>query len=361
MLYLKEENFIVMEVGTHSIHAGVADLFVPPPVVHVYTKEEQSIISSSGVVQDWLQLEKLCKKILFLDLKITKSRNECPVLLSVPTIWTKLDYERATKIFFEGCNSLGLYIMPKPLASLFGVSCISGVVIDIGQNEINITPILDSTVQRQSIQVLNFGMKDVQEILLQEVHADAELMRSFQNKSDDDILHAFYEAQVLQAMLPGIHPNDKKEFKLGDLTFKVGSERYTCVDALFPSSDTTTLTLSQAFLLLLHSIEPEKRLTLMDNILVTGSGSLIKDINDRIEFELKKIYAVTDNIGEFQPRDAKFLKISEVYEHIKEKPNLASWIGASAAARIIFPDPKSYVTKSDYNTSGPIIIHTKQY
>jgi len=53
-------------------------------------------------------------------------------MLSVPSSWTKYDYERATKIMFERFNVPHLYISEQPLMALFGVNATTGIVLDVG-------------------------------------------------------------------------------------------------------------------------------------------------------------------------------------------------------------------------------------
>lgn len=86
----------------------------------------------NNVIVNWKDLEESWSHILFKELNIKKSRNECPVLIAVPVQWTKLEHERITQIFFESFNVPGVYIAPQPLLSLFGVGSVSGIVVDIG-------------------------------------------------------------------------------------------------------------------------------------------------------------------------------------------------------------------------------------
>lgn len=86
----------------------------------------------NNMIVNWKDLEDCWSHILFKELNIKKSRNECPVLVAVPVQWTKLEHERITQMFFENFNVPGVYIAPQPLLSLFGVGSVSGIVVDIG-------------------------------------------------------------------------------------------------------------------------------------------------------------------------------------------------------------------------------------
>jgi actin-related protein 9 len=71
---------------------------------------------------------------LFRELGIKRSRNASPVLMVVPSDWTKEEHERITQIFFENFNVPGLYLAEEPLMTLYGCAAVTGLVIDIGHN-----------------------------------------------------------------------------------------------------------------------------------------------------------------------------------------------------------------------------------
>lgn len=71
---------------------------------------------------------------MFKELGIKRSRNASPVLMVVPTDWTKEEHERITQIFFENFNVPGLYLAEEPLMTIYGCGVVTGLVIDIGHN-----------------------------------------------------------------------------------------------------------------------------------------------------------------------------------------------------------------------------------
>jgi actin-related protein len=66
------------------------------------------------------------------EFNIKRSRNECPVIVTVPSTWTKVQYEQIARIFFESFNSPGLYIANHALMALYGCGNVTGLVVDIG-------------------------------------------------------------------------------------------------------------------------------------------------------------------------------------------------------------------------------------
>lgn len=84
--------------------------------------------------QPWTKYEKTRRHVLFRELGIKRSRNASPVLMVVPSDWTKEEHERITQIFFENFNVPGLYLAEEPLMILYGCATVTGLIIDIGHN-----------------------------------------------------------------------------------------------------------------------------------------------------------------------------------------------------------------------------------
>jgi actin-related protein 9 len=77
-------------------------------------------------------------------------------------------------MFFERFNVAGFSIMELPMVQLYAGNSLSGVVVDIGDYETDITPIYDGFIVHQAKLQLPLGLKDC-EIYL------AKLLRSNQN------------------------------------------------------------------------------------------------------------------------------------------------------------------------------------
>ncbi|CAO3594965.1 unnamed protein product [Absidia cylindrospora] len=133
-LTLKEDNFVVIDIGSYITKAGVGTQDTnKPPSVFVHMAEYNNPIQNN-CVQSLPNLTASWNHILFKELGIKKARNEHPVLFTVPVHWNKLELERLTQEAFEFLNIPGLYIAPQPLLALYGCGAVTGLVVDIGHN-----------------------------------------------------------------------------------------------------------------------------------------------------------------------------------------------------------------------------------
>ncbi|KAF6753037.1 actin family [Ephemerocybe angulata] len=96
----------------------------------------------TGEVTNWVQAEALWKHVLFTHLQRKRTVNESPVLITLPSPTpSRTLYERTCQIFFERFNVPAFAILDRPLAQLYAANSLSGVVVDIGEDLTEITPI----------------------------------------------------------------------------------------------------------------------------------------------------------------------------------------------------------------------------
>lgn len=177
--------------------------------------------------------------MLFRELGIKRSRNASPVLMVVPTDWTKEEHERITQIFFENFNVPGLYLAEEPLMIMYGCATVTGLIIDIGHNStgkcnswsltrypikhgfffvmasrvtdinasfcgiiiiIEITPIIDTQIQRNAIQTIPLAGADIDAYFLQQLRQDAQLVREYGEPMDLEFARYLKESGVCQAL-----------------------------------------------------------------------------------------------------------------------------------------------------------------
>ncbi|KAK3828784.1 MAG: actin family [Benniella sp.] len=317
-----------------------------------------------GIVKDWGAMEALWRHVLFKELGIKRSRNASPVLMVVPTDWTKEEHERITQIFFENFNVPGLYLAEEPLMTIYGCGVVTGLVIDIGHNSTDITPILDTQIQRNAIQTLPLAGSDFDSYFLQLLKADAQLVREYGEPLDLEFARHLKESGVCQVLGKDERENKSRaQAEYNGKSFTVGSARYKAYDPLFNPDlvGKRVLNIIEAIHAAQFGCKAEKRQSLWEAIIVTGGSCQVKGLQTRLQGEIEDSLSVSENFGEFQIREVKFLKIPEYFPALKDSIVHAGFLGSEIVAKLIFPDPRNYINKVDYNESGPSVVHTKTF
>ncbi|KAG2197050.1 actin family [Mucor mucedo] len=407
---LREENFVVIDVGSHYTTAGIGmhDTNKPPSVI-IDMADFNYPIKNHKII-NWKDLEDCWHHILFKELGIKKSRNESPVLISVPVQWTKLEHERITQIFFESFNVPGVYIAAQPLLTLFGCGTVSGIVVDIGSETTDVNIVVDSNLQSQSVFTIPMGGNVFDEYFLQLLKKDTHLVKQFENTDlqldtsfakyvrelpgicnvsighelEDNMLaaelqNAMEEPEIIDEILDD-ETNPKKvaeeeevvdlpetvEIKYKEHTFNIGAYRHDVLDPLF-SPDLVGLdspSLPEAMRLSAMNCEPpEIRPKLWENIAIAGGCCHTAGLARRIKTEVQLFLPHSENAGDTQPRQLSFLRIADYFTVLKDKKyqQYSTWLGAEIVAKLVFIDAKNYISKVDYNESGPSVVHTKAY
>lgn len=158
------------------------------------------------------------KYVLFSRLQRRRIQNESPVLLSITPGFSRESYERICQVFFERFNVAGFCILERPMTQIYATNSLSGVVVDIGQDETQITPIYEGFIIHPARGSVALGVRHCQHYL-------AHLLRSNQN--------------VISALSPPSNPLDPETLHAtllelvkqlwNDDTIKVPSDGETAV------------------------------------------------------------------------------------------------------------------------------------
>ncbi|RDB23550.1 SWI/SNF and RSC complexes subunit arp9 [Hypsizygus marmoreus] len=120
---------------------------------------------ADGDVRDWTQAEAIWKYILFNQLQRRRLQNESPVLLSIFPGLARDTYERTCQVFFERFNTAGFAIIERPIAQLYAANSLSGVVVDVGEEKTDVTPISDGFIIHHARKTTSLGARDCKNYL----------------------------------------------------------------------------------------------------------------------------------------------------------------------------------------------------
>ena len=121
-----------------------------------------------------LTIETCRKHVIFNRLQIKRTQNESPVILSIAPGLSRSSQERICQIFFERFNVASFAIVERPMTQIYAAGHLSGVVVDIGYEKTDITPIYDGFIVHSSRSSTSLGIGDCEKYL-------ANLLRSNQS------------------------------------------------------------------------------------------------------------------------------------------------------------------------------------
>ena len=114
------------------------------------------------------------KHVIFNRLQIKRTQNESPVMLSIAPGLSRASQERICQIFFERFNVASFAIVERPMTQIYATGQLSGVVVDIGYEKTDVSPIFDGFIAHSARSSTSLGIGDCEKYL-------ANLLRSNQS------------------------------------------------------------------------------------------------------------------------------------------------------------------------------------
>ncbi|KAI6044260.1 actin family [Pisolithus marmoratus] len=175
---------------------------------------------ADGDVRDWTQAEALWKYVIFNQLQIKRTQNESPVILAMPAGLSRDLLEQVCQLFFERFNVAGFAVLERPMAQIYAAGLLSGVVVDIGYEQSDISPIYDGFILQGTRTSTLIGIRDCESYL-------ANIFRSNQS--------------VMAAASPPDSPNDPQTVQqfLLDFTQHIWKEGLVRVPSDGQTADVT--------------------------------------------------------------------------------------------------------------------------
>ncbi|KAF9477757.1 actin-related protein [Pholiota conissans] len=176
--------------------ASVKDYLVGPALDEALASGQDLIISwpfADGDVSDWTQAEAIWKYILFNHLQRRRVQNESPILFSIVPGLSRNTYERICQVFFERFNVAGFAILERPVAQLYAVDNLTGIVVDIGDEVTDITTVYAGFILYTGRTRVALGLRHCQNYVAYLLRSNQSVMNALSppsNPLDPQKLHA---------------------------------------------------------------------------------------------------------------------------------------------------------------------------
>lgn len=328
---------VVLDLASRQTRAGMASTVFPDPngpricVESAVVNDLQAPSGGCrpihrGCIEDMDGVEAILKDVLYNRVGWAAGgagggyQAQRSVLLVEPSMQSRVTREKLMQLVFEEFRVENYFSMDAAVASLYAIGKTSGIVVDVGYDKVDVTPVLEGVVHAScAVRYGGFGGHGMTEMISRKHglgYAEAEAKKMARS-----------EACTLEELC-----GEEIAARISD----IGS---ACIHASMVS---------------LVPGEREWRKALMEQVFVCGGGSMVAGFGSRLYADVMEKHS-----SGFKPG---FLSMPE-YMPGELAVGCASWYGGHATAGVVMNPgviQKQCVTKALYEEHGPRALWRRQ-